>query len=106
MKDSRRGCVCGFSAVDLAKMQTMARGSKWKQGLDLRYLRQGYLEEDYILDLGRVETTLLDLSYWMLFLRIKTRWQKMKKTSRFFEANFFEAILASKRPPRPNMTLP
>ena len=34
-----------------------------KQGLDLRYLRQGYLEEDYILDLGRVETTLLDLSY-------------------------------------------
>ena len=38
-----------------------------KQGLDLRYLRQGYLEEDYILDLGRVETTLLDLSYWMLF---------------------------------------
>ena len=34
-----------------------------EQGLDLRYLRQGYLEEDYILDLGRVETTLLDLSY-------------------------------------------
>ena len=29
-----------------------------EQGLDLRYLRQGYLEEDYILDLGRVETTL------------------------------------------------
>ena len=27
-----------------------------KQGLDLRYLRQGYLEEDYILDLGRVTT--------------------------------------------------
>ena len=26
-----RGCVCGFSAVDLAKMQTMARGSKWKK---------------------------------------------------------------------------
>ena len=59
-----------------------------EQGLDLRYLRQGYLEEDYILDLGRVETTLLDLSYWMLFLLIKTRWQKMKKPSRFFEANF------------------
>ena len=41
--------------------------TKKQQGLDLRYLRQGYLEEDYILDLGRVETTLLDLSYWMLF---------------------------------------
>ena len=41
--------------------------TKDKQGLDLRYLRQGYLEEDYILDLGRVETTLLDLNYLMLF---------------------------------------
>ena len=38
-------------------------GSLHEQGLDLRYLRQGYLEEDFILDLGRVETTLLDLSY-------------------------------------------
>ena len=43
-------------------------------GLDLRYLGQGYLEEDYILDLGRVETTLLDLSYILdAFLLIKTR---------------------------------
>ena len=40
------------------------------------------------------------------FLLIKTRWQKMKKPSRFFQANFFEAILASKWPPRPNVTLP
>ena len=40
------------------------------------------------------------------FLLIKTRWQKMKKPSRFFQANFFEAISASKWPPRPNVTLP
>ena len=38
------------------------------------------------------------------FLLIKTRWQKMKKPSRFFPANFFEAISASKWPPRPNVT--
>ena len=42
-----------------------------KQGLDLRYLRQGYLEDYYIMDLGRVETTLLDLNYWMLFCKSK-----------------------------------
>ena len=40
------------------------------------------------------------------FLLIKTRWQKMKKPSRFFQANFFEAILASKWPLRPNVTSP
>ena len=56
-------CYAGFDA----EFTTDTCKQCQEQGLDLRYLRQGYLEEDYILDLGRVETTLLDLSYWMLF---------------------------------------
>ena len=43
-------------------MELFLSSSLKKQGLDLRYLRQSYLEEDFILDLG----------YWMLFLLIKT----------------------------------
>ena len=65
-----------------------------KQGPDLRYLRWAiwrggdFLAWTHFVELNISRDNSFGFELLDAFLLIKTRWQKMKKPSRFFQANF------------------
>ena len=72
-----------------------------KQGPDLRYLRWAIWKGGHFF----ARAHFVELNISKCFIANQNSLAEDEETIQIFQANFFEAIVASKWPPRPNVTL-